>query len=329
MILMLLLAQDLLTEEGAKKLASFSSDDRLVISWDAQTGADFAVTKSTEVTMKCAPVLETGDYRSWFSKVPVERWAAIDGRPVVWLAPGATISIDDFRRDFRGRAPFVIATKPPADRLYDPDRPVDHEVMVIGKGERDWYAALKSRPKLLLVREWDEGLVEKFRKGDQIANPKGKWTGQKRVGYNLKYEGDLGVTPLEQDDGLFELVQTVGMKTLSTKENKLGETRHLYFNVDDSYCYWEKRTFAVEIEYLDVGTGTFWLEYDSADPTKKGADRWYRKAGEKDFAGMDDWRTVEFDLRDAWFGNRQKGADFRIGVKGRGIAIRKILIKPK
>lgn len=322
MILVFMLAQELLTEEGARKLTSFTSEDRLVVSWEAQRGADFAITKSTEVTMKCAPYLEKPDYRAWFSTVPVERWAAIDGRPVVWLAPGVEISIDDFRKDFRGRAPYLISTKKPADRLYHPDRPMDHPVMVVGKGERDWYAALKSRPKMILVREWHEENVEKFRKGLQIANPKGKWTGQKRVAFNLKYEGELGLQPVEAPDGLFEIVETTSLKMITTKENKLGDVRCLYFNVDDSYVYWEKRSFAVEIEYLDVGTGEFWIEYDAIT----GA---YKKSAEKQFAEMDDWRTVEFDLKDAWFGNRQNGADFRFVVKGRGIAIRKVLIKPK
>lgn len=310
--------------------------------------------------------------RGFYSVVPPRLWAAIDGRPLLWLSASgkerdgsffAAIS-ERLRSDFRGRTPFLVAdeswSKISADRRFawgaSLSGPRDLDVVSVGRGSdpasypRGWYAALRAHPKMVAIESWNgfpEGseicetkehgrnhltmtrqYIEKYRKFEAIRNPPGKWTGQKRVAYNLKYiPHDLGLTPVSNDDGLYAIVSTPGLETLTTRKNSLGDRRCLYFAVEDSFSFWEKRSFEVRVEYLDVGSGALGLEYDSADSSPE---RRYKSAGEREFGDSGDWKVARFTLPDAYFANRQAGgADFRLTVRGRGLTIRWILVRPR
>lgn len=338
MLLLVLALQDpLLTEDGARRIRSFSGDTRLVVGPATLAGVDFALEESSG-DLRVAP-LSGGDYgavRAFFARHAPERWAAIDGRPVVWLRPAvrelAPDFVERFRADFRGRAPFLVADfeapKIPAERRYSRNAgPRDLDVMVVNSA-RDWSAVSRGRPPMVWIEgEADPkiaGFLEKYRKGEPIPAPAGMWGGQKRIAYNLKYDPIVnGLAPV----GPYELVETAGLKLISTK-GAGAETRNLYFDADDSYAYWEKRSVIVEVDYLDAGSGSFALEYDSADAKLDPPARWHKKAADVPFRGTGGIATAKFELRDAFFANRQAGgADFRLTVRGRGIAIRRVLVK--
>jgi hypothetical protein len=86
----------------------------------------------------------------------------------------------------------------------------------------------------------------------------------------------------------------------------------------------------VAVEFLDLGEGSFSLEYDSGDRTLPAERRVVKSAGSVRFTGTGGWRTETFQLPDASFGNGQPGGtDFRFTVEGRGLSVRSVIVMKK
>ena len=65
-------------------------------------------------------------------------------------------------------------------------------------------------------------------------------------------------------------------------------------------------TLSIGVEYLDVGSGVLYLEYDGA----RGV---HSRSAAVRLGNTGGWRYHAFEVRDAVFANRQRdGADFRI-----------------
>jgi hypothetical protein len=264
------------------------------------------------------------------------------------------------------RAPYLVAeiswTEAPADRTYawggTRGFAVDLPVVSVGPGtrnrgdgtfyERSWYKAIRLEPRLVAIESWNgaaDGVsetperkrkyldatrryVRDFKVNEKIVLPKGKWTPATQVAYSAVYTPhDQGLRPVAVEDGIFDEVRLRGFDGLTTKENKKGSVRRLCFDVDDSFCYYEKRAFEVAVEFLDLGEGSFSLEYDSGDRTLPAEQRVVKSAGVARFTGSGEWRTESFQLPDAVFGNGQPGgSDFRISVDQRGITVRSVIV---
>lgn len=110
-------------------------------------------------------------------------------------------------------------------------------------------------------------------------------------------------------------VETVG--GISARFNDAERScQYLYLDVDDCFAFQGNRPrLNIRIEYYDDPTkqGTeerFWIEYDASDP-----DELYRKLPPVELEGTGNWRWKEWNVDDAYCGNRQEGgADFRIAV---------------
>jgi hypothetical protein len=297
--------------------------------------------------------------RSFMGAVPARFRASIDGRPVVALLPLLgdnkrafgllPLLADELKKDFDGRAPWWIA---------DPGWGEEAPATVRGfegvrEYERQWTVAQRLGARLVVIRSWNgfqEGseacesrehgrsrldstlrFARRFKMNERPTVPKGKWTGARRIFWSLKYNpNDQGLRPVAAEDGLFDTAEFAGLKLLTTKENRGGAWRHLYFDVDDTFALAESRSVEVTVEFLDAGKGCFALQYDSADAQLQGDGRFVKSAGEVPFEGTGELRTVSFHLADAYFGNAQRGgADFRIAVEKRGIAVRAVQVAPR
>ena len=264
------------------------------------------------------------------------------------------------------RPPYLVAEiswkEAPADRTYALGATrgfaIDLPVVSVGPGstnrgdgksyERAWYKAIKFEQRLVVIESWNgaaDGVsetperkrkyldatrryVRDFKVNEKIILPKGKWTPANQVAYSSIYTPhDQGLRPVEVEDGIFGEVRLRGFDGITTKENKKGSVRRLCFDVDDSFCYFEKRAFEVAVEFLDLGEGSFSLEYDSGDRTLPPEQRVVKSAGVARFSGTGDWRTESFQLPDAVFGNGQPGgSDFRISVDQRGMTVRSVMV---
>lgn len=303
-------------------------------------------------------------------RVPKGLAARVDGRPLVWLAPapaGAAPLDAPLKR--LAQRPYLVAETSwkgaPADRVYALGSlrgfAMDLPVVSVGPGtlnreegktyERVWYKAIRLEPRMVMIESWNgpaDGVsetperkrkyldlthryVRDYKVNEKIVLPKGKWTSATQVAYTVMYNPhQQGLGPVAVEDGLFDEVRLRGFEALSSKENKRGTLRRLCFDVDDSFCYFDTRSFLVAVEFLDFGEGSFSLEYDSGDRTLSSEERVLKSAGSVRFTGSGEWKTEAFQLPDAAFGNGQPGgSDFRFTVDKRGLAVRSVMVIKK
>ena len=312
---------------------------------------------------------DLGAAEAFYARVPGRHAARIDGRLLVWLAPApaGAAGLDEAVGRLRER-PYLVAETSWAgksDRVYALGAlrgyALDLPVISVSPGaadredgrvyERLWYKAIRLEPKMVLLESWNgaaDGVAETperkrkyldlthrfvrdFKVNEKVVLPKGKWTAATQVAYTAVYSPhEEGLRPVATEEGLFDAVRLRGFEALSTKENKKGAVRRLCFDVDDSFCWFDTRSFLVAVEFLDLGEGTFSLEYDSGDRTLAPERRVVKSAGTVRFTGTGGWRTETFPLPDASFGNGQPGgSDFRFTVEGRGLAVRSVIVMKK
>lgn len=289
--------------------------------------------------------------RLFVERVPPRFRAQIDGRLLAFLGPapesGRGVPAEGFRAVAPGVELHLVAdaswTDAPPGRRWTSGRVVDGDVVSVagrepGEVEKAWYAALKLEVPWVLLESWEPAWAEstarhvrKLRVREKTALPKGKWTGATKALYTAKYSPhEQGLRPLSTEEGVAERVQLRGVAMLSCKEGGKGPRRTLSFDVDDSFSYFDKRSFTLVVEFLDLGEGSFRVEYDAADRRLPPSERRVRTAGEAVFTGTGEWREVSFDLPDALFGNGQPGGgDFRLTLEKRGIALRRIALMPR
>ena len=284
--------------------------------------------------------------RLFLERVPARFRARLDDRLVAVLGPapesGRGVPLEGLKA---AGEPLHLPvesswTDAPAELRWTSGRPEEGAAVWVGGADYDkaWYAALKLEARWVLIESWDRARAEstakhvrKLRVQEKTALPKGKWTGAGKALFTAKYTPhEQGLRPLSTDEGACELVQLRGVAMLASKEAKKGPRRALTFDVDDSFCYFEKRSFTLTLEFLDLGQGAFRVEYDAADRRLPPAERHLRSAGETLFTGTGEWREVSVDLPDALFGNGQPGGgDFRLVLEGRGIAVRRVALLPR
>jgi hypothetical protein len=317
-----------------------------------------ALAKDGKKTPKLAPVATDLPTAETFLARVSRHAARIDGRPLVWLSPGG----DPGRMKER---PYLVAEvsrkDATADRTYAAGTRgfgIDLPVVSVTPGsgnredgrvyERLWYKAVKLESKFVAIESWNgaaDGVnettdrkrkyldlthrfIRDFKVNEKPVLAKGKWTAATQVAYTVVYNPhEQGLRPVPVDDGLIDEVRLRGFEALSTKENKKGTVRRMCFDVDDSFCYFDKRSFEVAVEFLDLGEGSFSLEYDSADKTIGPEERVVKRAGTVRFTGSGQWKTESFKLPDAMFGNSQPGgSDFRLVVDQRGLSVRAVMV---
>lgn len=279
----------------------------------------------------------------FLEQVPERFRAVVDGRLPAFLGPapepgrGVPAPLDGL---------WLVADQswteaPKAERRWKSGGPpLDGPVVTVSSTAYDktWYAALKLEARWVVIEGWERAQLEatsrylrKHRLNEKVPAPKGKWTGAPKALYTAKYAPhEQGLQPVPTEEGTADLVQLRGIAMLSSKEAKPGKRRVLAFDVDDSFHYFDRRSYTLTVEFLDVGTGSFRVEYDAADRTRGPEERRLKAAGERGFTGSGEWREESIDLPEALFGNGQPGgSDFRLVLEGRGIALRRVLLTPR
>jgi hypothetical protein len=286
--------------------------------------------------------------RLFLERVPPAARALVDGRLLAVLGPPPESGrgVPDLNALGAPLHLMVEAgwTEAPAAPRWKSGLPEDGPLTAVGgrtaeEVEKAWCGALRLEARWVLVETWAPELgestarhVRKLRLREKTALPKGKWTGAEKALYTAKYPPhEQGLRPLSTEEGSAERVQLRGVALLASKEAKKGDRRRvLSFDVDDSFAYFEKRSYTLTLEFLDLGVGVFRVEYDAAERRLPPAERHVKPAGEVAFGGTGDWKEVTIDLPDALFGNGQPGgADLRLVLEGRGVALRRIALRPR
>ncbi len=141
----------------------------------------------------------------------------------------------------------------------------------------------------------------------------------KANGISLDGGGDVDTIPVEIE-GVAARQSGNGIALMSVDGNNIPDN-YLQFNVDDSKLFKGSPTSRVrlEVDFVDSGVDTFSLQYD-AQPTA-GFNGVFAGGGSVVKSGSGEIKTAVFNLCDAYFGNRDNGADFRIVDDGNGAEI--------
>ncbi len=118
-------------------------------------------------------------------------------------------------------------------------------------------------------------------------------------------------------------------RVLHAQDGNQVEDYYMQFFVDDGFIYRGSPTTRVhiEVEYLDKGTDTFSIQYDATSGGHAGDGR-FKDTGVVVKTDTREFKTAVFPLCDAYFGNRDNGADFRIADSGDGAeVIRRVTVK--
>jgi hypothetical protein len=116
---------------------------------------------------------------------------------------------------------------------------------------------------------------------------------------------------------------------VSSSDGNDVEDYYVQFRIDDGFIYRGSPTSRVliEIEYLDEGTDTFSIQYDAISGGGEGDGR-FKNTGVVVKTDSGEFRTAIFPLCDAYFGNRDNGADFRIADSADGAEIiRRVVVR--
>lgn len=125
-----------------------------------------------------------------------------------------------------------------------------------------------------------------------------------------------GLYQHDWEDGLTEPATIGGREARRAVPNVPGYVHFVYLWVNNDFHSSAAASVRVTVDYYDSGTGSLWLDYDSADASWPfgGA---YKQTSGVSFTNTNQWRTATFNLPDAFFGSRQNGgADLRICAVG-------------
>ncbi len=176
-----------------------------------------------------------------------------------------------------------------------------------------------------LTREY----TDRFHRLGPIRPASGPYTHAISVSYTFgKPARAAGLTLLPQPDGPVTPSQVDGRWAGVTGHDSYGGN-YIYLAVDPSFAYETNAPFSVDVTYLDAGSGSFGVQYDSNLNVApfQGA---YAGAepGAVALTGAGTWQTARFSLPYANFGQRENGgAGFRVVAPGPGFAVAQIILR--
>jgi hypothetical protein len=147
-------------------------------------------------------------------------------------------------------------------------------------------------------------------------------------GLFLDWEGDVDTEVVSVGSPPVEGRRTGNGRALPSPDGNQIEDYYLQVRVDDDAMYAASPTtnVRIEVEYFDEGTDTFCVEYDALSGGPYGDGRFKATAQvTKTDSGL--FRTAAFVMDDAYFANRDNGADLRVSDNGDGAeTIRRITV---
>ena len=221
--------------------------------------------------------------------------------------------------------------------------------------EKQWRMLLSrrlaSRPRLVFLQSWNEwqpatALAPSREYGDKYVLLTRKWADLFHRGFYAKplpvpgpYRNadrvswfaataetkTTGLRLVVAPDGLFISNQTATGGAYAEADPSVGNPRHLYFDVNDSFVFdaddeqTKSAPLRLTFEYFDQGHDHIVVQYDATPNGEAlrngGDDSGYTLAAEVPFTNTGTWKTATVVLPHPRFANRQNyGADFRFQV---------------
>ncbi|MBC8097326.1 MAG: hypothetical protein H7Y43_16090 [Akkermansiaceae bacterium] len=134
---------------------------------------------------------------------------------------------------------------------------------------------------------------------------------------------------VNQENGLRQVYDTLDGKTLATQIDGVpcrelvaqAARQKIYFQVPPAFKQNVPMNARVQVEYYDAAPeGSLYVEFT-------GAESYTPSEQSVPLKNAAAWQTVEFDLKDAQFNGKQKGADFRVTATKRQVFVRRVTLK--
>ena len=169
--------------------------------------------------------------------------------------------------------------------------------------------ALGSSPTTVVAEPGNDqvGTREVFFDFDHISN-----------GLSMDSGGDVDTEVVTVGDAQEQAFRTGNGRVLPSQDGNTEQDWYMQFRVDDGFLYAGSPTSQVriEIEYLDEGTDEFSIQYDAVSGGPSGDGR-FKDSDVVAKTDTGEFKVAVFALSDAYFANRNNGADFRI-TRSRG-----------
>lgn len=325
--------------------------------------------------------------RDFFSLIPLQHWALIDGKGIVFLYSASFAKAYDassfdyvrsrFREDFAGRELYIVKEVSwgvEADATYAWGGALGakvHDVVSLGPGydhsavpgrepliaereggeffKENWERALRVQPNGVFVETWNEfhegtdiahsleygrryielnkEYVKLYKQGYIPPRPEGPYSDHRKIFIQLKEENATeGLEWVEWEDGQTKTMSNSGKEGRVTVETEHGG-EYMYFKIHDSFKETGSMNVRVRVEYLDMGALEFTVQYDGNDPNAPFSGAYTGSEKTLLGTGTEEWRTADFELRDARFLNSQNGgADFRLAVLNGSLAVHRVSV---
>ncbi len=95
------------------------------------------------------------------------------------------------------------------------------------------------------------------------------------------------------------------------RTNRASHNYFVFLNVSDQYIYSQLTSVDLTVTYLDQGTGSWRVDYNSDK-------NFYQFGPEVQKTNTGEWKTKTFRLHDAFFANKTNGVDIRLNAKWEG-----------
>ena len=203
------------------------------------------------------------------------------------------------------------------------------------------------RPSIAVIEtwnEWHEGtdIAPSVESGDFYVKLTREYTDLWHAGKERRPTGPFAVRrtvsvtlgETNTSDGLRQTEVADGKTRPTVHRGKPGRTtvatehggRYIYFDIAESFYWGDGVPMVLEITFLDSGTGSFGLDYDSTDRTAlhSGA---FKAAPNVQKTGGGDWRTVRIRLVDGAFSGRANGFDFRLADHDGTLTVHRVAVE--
>lgn len=139
-------------------------------------------------------------------------------------------------------------------------------------------------------------------------------------------ERSAGLAIRNVGDGLFTVAEHEGVRCWQVVQHT--PPHFLYFALDDGFRRQSVGAWDVEMDYLDAGTGTLGLEYDSTDHHAPVGGAYKSHSWIVRRANSGQWLTARFHLTDARFrGSQNSSADFRFRNAGDDLLVHAVRVR--
>jgi len=293
-----------------------------------------ATTSTTALNIDVAPTILD------LAGVPIP--LDMQGRSLKPVLEGSAIEVSRWRRSWFSEYSFEHPFSPPSSEsvtVIHNGRTLKHIRYPWAPGDNELYDLTADPHEITNIRSstaevgGDADLIQELARLRSVAAGPDPLPPTLDLFQRIRMDGrlvdqGLWLRYVEPSDGETEMIRIKGRMARRT----LPGSRYIYLDVDDDWrLFGDVNPVDVEVDYLDVGHGHLWIEYDSAGDGHDPLEEAHRPSEEVPLDDTGSWRSRTFALPRARFSGRQLGAaDLRIATdKGNSLVVDRVTLRAR